>query len=92
VLRQAGAKILTNSASALGLLKNNNKKSGVVVILVVCNGSGAAIPKALAREIPNYARRCGVVNLAWVFDSVSRGAVLSANDYCPDKNVSAKAL
>ena len=89
LLRLAGATILTRPSAALTQLKKKRPSK----VAIVCDGG--PIPRAL-RQLPKFDDDDGntllVVNLAWVFDSVSRGLALPADDYCPDKSASAKAL
>ena len=84
VLRRAGANILSHPSSVVAKLKNlsscsANHDSQVVLL---CDES-ATITGALAREIPNHHKHTLVVNVVWVYDSITSSKPLPADDYSP---------
>jgi hypothetical protein len=87
LLREAGAEVLTASATvAAKLSADGNPK-----VVLLCSDKGCKIPGSVESQVKIHKSQVQVVNADWLFDSISCGSVLTAGAYEP-KGKEAKAL
>jgi len=95
LLRESGAKILPNSAALTTKIKSlqsslasktSKASAGDTKIVLLCGETNARtklISSAAEKQFQKHVQFILVVNLNWLFDTISCGIALSAKDYEP---------
>jgi hypothetical protein len=79
LLREAGAEVLTASKTIAKLSTDGDPK-----VVLLCSDNDCKIPDSLESKIKIHKSQVQVVNVDWLFDSISCGSVLQAGAYKPN--------
>jgi hypothetical protein len=79
LLREAGAKVLTASATVVAKLSAD----GDPQVVVLCSDKDCKIPASVKKAVATHKSQVQVVNADWLFDSISCGSALAAFAYAP---------
>jgi hypothetical protein len=78
LLREAGAVVLTASKTLSKLSADGDPK-----VVLLCSDNDCKIPDSVESRVKIHKSQVQVVNVDWLFDSISCGSVLSAGAYEP---------
>jgi hypothetical protein len=79
LLREAGAEVLTVSKTVAKLSADGNPK-----VVLLCSDNDCKIPDSVESKVKIHKSQVQVVNVDWLFDSISCGSVLAAGAYEPN--------
>jgi hypothetical protein len=78
LLREAGAEVLTASKAVAKLSADGDQK-----VVLLCSDNDCKIPGSVESKVEIHKSQVQVVNVDWLFDSISCGSVLAASAYAP---------
>jgi hypothetical protein len=78
LLREVGAEVLTASKTAAKLSADGDPK-----VVLLCSDNDCKIPDSVESKVKIHKSQVQVVNVDWLFDSISCGSVLAASAYEP---------
>jgi hypothetical protein len=79
LLRDVGAEILTTSKTVAKLSADGDPK-----VVLLCSDKDCKIPDSMECKVKIHKSQVQVVNVDWLFDSISCGSVLAAGAYKPN--------
>jgi hypothetical protein len=80
LLREAGAEVLTASKTVAKLSADGDPK-----LILLCSDNDCKIPDSVESKVKIHKSQVQVVNVDWLFDSISCGSVLAASAYEPNQ-------
>lgn len=84
LLNTAGAAVLNNSGSAVKKFQSLSDDDSPGKVVILCSDKDPKLSNGLRKEVRKHAGQVMVVNVYWLYDSVSAGAVLGATAYKPN--------